>query len=316
LSAPEPESRSSDSSFWSFFVLSSVSVRSRAGAGDILLAALLWGTTGTARTFAPAGTSPVAVGAARIILGGALLLALASRSAGLRLLARRGPATWGLLVMGALCVAVYQTAFFAAVASTGVAVGTVVTIGSGPAFAGLLSRLTGQARPSRRWLLATAVAVAGCGLLVSGGRSAGADPAGVALALLSGLGYASYATIASRLIARGEDDRSVMGVLFGGAALLLLPVLVGGRVTWLFTGSGLLVTLYLGAVTTGFGYILYARGLRSTPVTTATTLTLAEPAVAAVLGVFVLGEHLGPVALSGLALLAAGLLLLMLPARR
>jgi drug/metabolite transporter, DME family len=76
------------------------------------------------------------------------------------------------------------------------------------------------------------------------------------------------------------------------------------------------VTLYLGAVATGFGYILYARGLRSTPVTTATTLTLAEPAVAAVLGVFVLGEHLGPVALSGLVLLAAGLLLLMLPARR
>jgi hypothetical protein len=40
-----------------------------------LLAAIPWGTTGTARAFAPAGATPPAVGAIRLIVGGSALLA-------------------------------------------------------------------------------------------------------------------------------------------------------------------------------------------------------------------------------------------------
>jgi DME family drug/metabolite transporter len=85
---------------------------------------------------------------------------------------------------------------------------------------------------------------------------------------------------------------------------------------WLLTGTGAAASLYLGLITTGVGYVLYGRGLRTTPVAAATTLTLAEPAVAAVLGLFVLGEHLGATALGGLALLVISLLILALPTRR
>ncbi|WP_165495507.1 EamA family transporter, partial [Actinomadura roseirufa] len=158
--------------------------------------------------------------------------------------------------------------------------------------------------------------LAGCAALAGGGRDAGVEPGGIALALLAGLSYAAYATAASVLITRGEDDRAVSGTLFGAAALLLLPVLLANPAGWLLTGPGMLTALYLGVVTTGGGYLLFARGLRGTPATTATTLTLAEPAVAAVLGTAVLGEHLGGLALGGLALLAAGLLVLVAPARR
>jgi DME family drug/metabolite transporter len=280
----------------------------------VLLAAALWGTTGTVRTFAPHGASPVSVGAARIVLGGLLLLALGCRGGGLRRLTRSAtPATWVLLVLGSVCTAVYQVAFFAAVDRTGVVTGTVVTIGSAPAFTGLLSLVTGAARPRRRWIVSTAGAIAGCTALVSGGQAAGVRPTGVAFALLSGLAYATYATIASHLITSGEPDRVVMAALFGGAGLLLLPVLLGGSPAWLPTGRGLLVILYLGVVTTTLGYVLYGRGLRTTPVATAATLTLAEPAVAAVLGVGILGERLGPVAAGGLALLAGSLVLLAVP---
>jgi drug/metabolite transporter, DME family len=287
-----------------------LSGRSRGGASDILLAASLWGTTGTVRTFAPATAGPITVGAARIILGGLLLFVLARRGDGLRRLLTGGRRTWVLLALGALCVAVYQIAFFTAVARTGVATGTVVTIGSAPAFTGLLSLLARQGGLSRRWMLSTAGAITGCALLVSGGRAAGVEPVGIALALLSGLGYAVYATLAARLITKGEDDRAVVGALFGGAAVLLLPVLLSSEPGTLLTGSGLLVTLYLGAVTTGLGYVLYARGLRTTPVATATTLGLAEPAVAALLGLAVLSEHLGGVALIGLAVLGGSIVLL------
>ncbi|MFC5754013.1 EamA family transporter [Actinomadura rugatobispora] len=287
------------------------------GAADVLAAACLWGTTGTVRTFVPEASN-VSIAAVRIVMGGVLLLAFAgltARGAGLRRLlgTRRNRL---LVVLGAVAIAAYQTAFFTAAARTGVAIGTVVTIGSAPAFAGLLGLLTRQSALGGRWALATAGAVAGCAALVGGGQDAGADPAGIGLAVLSGLSYAVYATVASTLIAGGEEDRAVAGALFGAGAVLLLPVLVTSSPGWAVGGTGLVVALYLGVVTTAGGYVLFARGLRSTPATTATTLTLAEPAVAAVLGVAVLGERLGGLALGGLALLVASLLVLIIPARR
>ena len=295
-------------------IRSTTPVRRFGGATDIVLAAALWGTTGTVRSFVHA--SPVAVGAARLLIGGAFLFALAVRSGGLRPLLNGGRRTRLVLVLGIVLAAVYQVAFFSAVARTGVATGTVVTIGSGPVFAGLLSWLLRMGAPTRRWLLSTAGAVAGCAALTVGGHSAGVEPAGIALALLSGFGYAAYATVASALITRGEDSQAVVGVLFGGAGVLLLPVLALYGPGWLLTGTGAAASLYLGLITTGVGYVLYGRGLRTTPVAAATTLTLAEPAVAAVLGLFVLGEHLGATALGGLALLVVSLLILALPTRR
>jgi DME family drug/metabolite transporter len=195
-----------------------------------------------------------------------------------------------------------------------VAIGTVITIGAAPVFAGVLSLLTRpRTRPAGRWLAATAASVAGCALLVTSGHASGANLAGVALALLASFCYAVYAVIAAHLIGTGAKDRAVIGAIFGGAAVLLLPVLVTGPVGWLATGRGLAVTGYLAVLTTAAGYLLYARGLRTTPVTTATTLGLAEPAIAAVLGLTVLGEHLTAAGLAGLAVLAAGLLTLAWP---
>ncbi|MFC9976087.1 EamA family transporter [Spirillospora sp. NPDC127200] len=287
------------------------------GGADILAAACLWGTTGTVRTFVPEASN-VSIAAVRIVLGGLVLLALAActaRGEGLRRLLRRR-ANLPLLALGAVAIVVYQTAFFSAAARTGVAVGTVVTIGSAPAFTGLLGLVTRQAAPTGRWVAATAGAVTGCALLIGGGQDAGADPLGIALALLSGMAYGVYATVAAWLIGRGEQDRAVAAALFGAGALLFAPVLAAQSPVWALAGTGALIALYLGVVTTGGGYLLFARGLRTTPATTATTLTLAEPAVAALLGVAVLDERLGGVALAGLALLAASLLALALPARR
>jgi len=242
-----------------------------------------------------------------------LLLVLALRRGALRDLVTAGTGTRCLIALGAVAVAVYQAAFFAATARTGVAIGTVVAIGAAPVFAGVLSLLTGQRRPEARWLAATVAAMAGCALVVTGGHASGASLTGVALALLASFSYAVYAVTASSLISNGAEDRAVVGALFGGAAVLLLPVLVTSPVGWLATGRGLAVTGYLAVLTTAAGYLLYARGLRTTPVTTATTLGLAEPAIAAVLGLTVLGEHLTAAGFGGLAVLAIGLVTLAWP---
>lgn len=296
----------------------SLSSRVRAGGrADVLLAASLWGTTGTVRTFAD-GSSALSVAAIRVIIGGLILVAAATvarRGAGLRRLLRVRR-NLPPIALGAVAIVVYQTAFFAAAGRTGVAVATIVTIGSAPAFTGVIGLAARRSAPTGRWAVATAGAVTGCALLGGGGQDAGAEPVGIALSLLSGLSYAVYATVASDLITRGEDDRAVAAALFGTAAVPLVPVLAVAPAGWALGWPGGPIALYLGVVTTGGGYLLFARGLRTTPATTATTLTLAEPAVAAVLGTAVLDERLGGPALAGLALLAAGLVVLVAPVRR
>src|SRR6185436_17832126 len=142
---------------------------------QVLLAAICFGTTGTAQAIGPGG-SPVAVGAARIVFGG-LLLVLVAR--GLRV---RTPRVNGALLGTACAIAVYQLSFFAAVKLTGVAVGTVVAIGTGPAAAGVLGRLVNGERLTGRWGLATLCAAVGV-VLLAGDGGATVDPAGIALAV-------------------------------------------------------------------------------------------------------------------------------------
>ncbi|MGC5009334.1 DMT family transporter [Streptosporangium sp. DT93] len=293
----------------------------------VIAAAVLWGTAGTAGALV-AGVDPVSLAAARLVIGGLVLAAVtapALRSvlapgsplrvpplragpvpdaAPLRFF--RFPARPGPLVAAAVAVAAYQLCFFAAVGRTGVAVGTVVAIGSGPVFTGLLSWLLDGVRPGRRWAGATAVAITGCAVLTGGGGGqVRAD--GVLLALLGGLLYAFYAVGAARAIGAGAPSDAVMGLMFGGAGLVMLPVLLWTGTGWLAEPRGLLVALYLGCATTALAYLLYGRGLRTTPVATAATLALAEPAVAALLGVLVLGERLTPASVAGLLLLGISL---------
>ena len=61
---------------------------SAGGAVAVLAAAAAFGSTGTAAHFAPAGASSASIGAARIAVGGVLLLALAVRTADGRRAAR------------------------------------------------------------------------------------------------------------------------------------------------------------------------------------------------------------------------------------
>ena len=285
------------------------------GPAPILASAVLWGTTGTAASLAPAGAPAAAIGCAGLALGG-LLLFLTSRGArSLPGACTRGER--GLLVLGALAVAGYPVTFYPAVARTGVAVATVIALGSAPVFAGLLSWITGRARPAARWAAATTAAVLGCTLLVLGpefsGQAAPMDPTGVALAAGAGLSYAAYSLIGGRLIAHGRPSDAVMGVLFGAAGLLVVPLVLLAGTDWLAGVRGAAVAGYLAVFTVYLAYRLFGRGLRRTPASTATTLTLAEPAVAAVLGVTVVGERLPAASWCGLAVLALGLVLLAVP---
>lgn len=275
------------------------------GALLVLAAGVLWGTSGTSQALAPAGVSPWSVGALRLLAGGAALMLLAFLRGGLG--AGRWP-FWATLAAGGF-VAAYQLAFFTAVSRTGVAVGTLVAIGSSPVIAGILGFIVRGERPGRAWGIATALAVAGCSLLVGGGGALAVDVVGVLLALAAGTCYACY-TMAIKVLLPGRTSEAVMAVVFSLGALLLSPVLLVSDLHWVINPRGLAVVLYLGVVVTAVSYWLFAMGLRSVPVASAVTLSLAEPLVAALLGILFLGERLTPVALAGIPLLFAGLAVL------
>ncbi|MGW8376665.1 EamA family transporter [Streptomyces sp. ODS28] len=289
--------------------------RSAAGPLLVLLAATLWGTTGTAASFAPSGASSLSIGAATMGLGGLLTLLLAGRSA-LAVLRGGGRAAPARALLGGLAVAVYPLAFYTSMAWAGVATGTVVTIGSSPVFAALLERALDGTRLTARWLAATASAGVGCTALVLTGHAGSGDAAGdrpaagVALGLLAGAAYAVYTCYGSLLIRAGHSSRAAMGAMFGLGAAVLLPVfaLTGGALVG--EPRGLAVAGYLAVVPMFLAYVAFGAGLARVTPSAATTLSLFEPVVAAALGVVVVGERLGAWAWVGIALVLAGLLIL------
>jgi len=107
----------------------------------VLAAAVLWGTTGTAQYYGPAGTDPVAVGYLRLTTGAVtLLLAVLARPGALaafRDCFRSGRLRW--TAIASVAVAGYQIAFFEGVHHTGVAMGTLLALGSAPVFTGLFA---------------------------------------------------------------------------------------------------------------------------------------------------------------------------------
>lgn len=272
----------------------------------VLAAAVLWGTTGTAQAFAPDAAQSEVVGAVRLIIGGLTLLMWA---VGRGVLTFRKPWAWSAMAFGAVGVALYQLSFFVAVDRTGVAVGTIVAIGSAPIWGGILGFLVRGEKLDWRWGAATALAILGCTLLVASGGSLDIDPLGVVLALIAGGSYALYAVASKRLLDDHPPD-AVMAVIFCAGAVLLSPILLFFDLKWLTELRGIAVVLHLGIITTALSYVFFARGLLTTSVATTTTLSLAEPLTAGILGVVVLGEKMTLPALIGIALLISGLVLL------
>ncbi len=273
------------------------------GAWLVLMAACLWGTNGTAQTLAPPEAQPIIIGTLRIALGGLTLLVIALSRHSLR--DRRRWPFWPTL-LGALSMAAYQLFFFAGVARTGVAIGTIVGIGSTPILAGPIGYLARGERPSRRWVLATFLGIIGCALLIVAGETIHLDLLGIFLAVCAGGSYAVFTTVSKGLIEQHSPE-AVMAVTFCLGACFLLPLLATANLHWVAQPSGYLVILHLGVITAGLAYTLFARGLRLIPVATAASLTLGEPLTAGLLGVFLLRENLSGVAIIGILLIFFGL---------
>lgn len=283
-----------------------------AGLGAITATSLLWGTTGTAATFAPSA-GPLAIGAAALGIGGLLqaLIAVPALAAARAALRANLPA----VLLGAVAVGIYPLAFYSSMHHAGVAVGSVVSLASAPLASGVLERLIDRHPLSRWWMLAAGLGVLGSVLLcLSKVQGPAADASstilGTGLGLVAGATYATYSWAVHRLMARRISRAASMGSVFGGGGLLLMPVLLITGAPLVATREAFLVAAYMALVPMFLGYLLFGFGLARVSASTATTVTLTEPAVAAILAVVVVGERLPALGWTGLGIIGAALLVL------
>jgi len=277
----------------------------------VLSGAILWGTTGTAQTFIPETVDPFIVATMRLTVGGFVLLLV------LLFLGKINPSRWPLkhIVIVALALALFQFCFFSSVRLTGVAVGTVVSIGSAPVFSGLMEWIILRTPPNRQWFIATTLAIIGSMLLFFNKELVIIEPLGIMFAFGAGFLFATY-TFLNKKVLEKIDTIEAIAVVFTISAFVLLPFFFNFSSEGLLTKSGILAVLYIGIVTTALGYLLFVNGLKYIPSSAATTLSLAEPFTAAVLGVVIVGEYLNMSAWFGVILLMLGIVVLTIRPRR
>ena len=270
------------------------------------LVGLLWGTIGPTAAFLDERTSLDALQVswwrlAIALAPCAVLGVLAARRTRLRLSGR----TLGLVLAVALANAGFQLAYFAAVASAGIAVPTLIALGLGPVLVAVGDTVLFASRPDPRTLGSLAAALTGLALLVLGGP-ARVTVAGVLLAVASAAGYAA-ATLAAGPASRRTGTAALNAFTVAGGAVALTPVvLLTGGPGSPENASGVAGLLYLGLVISGLAYALYFTAARSLPSTHVVIITLLEPVAATAIAAVAFDEALTvATVVGGLLLLSA-----------
>jgi len=163
-------------------------------------------------------------------------------------------------------------------------------------------------RPSRRFLGAMMVSLAGATLLMGGNLSFSSTRlAGDALSVASGAFYGAYILAVHR--SRAGVPATVL-MLWSGlvASVLLLPVALAlGEPVWPETARGWAVVLGLALVSQVAGQGLISWGLATVPPGLGSLVLLTQPAVAAMLAWALFDEALGMAELLGAGVILGGI---------
>lgn len=280
----------------------------RAAIAMTVAAAALFATGGTAQALGPSGTTPFTVAEMRLGIGGTVMLIM------LPLIGYQARQVWRLLRhrlvwLMALSSLGFQVLYFTGVSQAGVALGSLLAMGSVPMFTGLLGPLIGH-RVTRAWLIATAICVTGLALLSLDGIQGG-SAWGVIAALAGGLSGATFVLTTKAAIDQGMPGvpANVAAYLLAGLALVPVILIVPQNLSWIATAGGAVLAVYLGLFAMAIPNVLWVKGLAGLAPGPSSTLMLTEPAVATLLGIVVLGESLAVAGVVGLVLVMVGLLL-------
>lgn len=273
----------------------------------VAAAAVLWGTTGTIQAFLPVARDPLAVGALRLIIGGAGLLIFARALTGplpqWRQLPKRA------VILAGLSMAAYNALFFFGVAQAGVAMGTLVALGSAPIWVALYTAFRERALPGALPLLGQGMAIIGGALVILAPGVSNVPLLGLGFAAGAGVSYAAYAVISAQMPTH-LGPLWVAALVFGAAAVIISPGLLVVDLAWIDSLTSLALLVFLGLGATALAYWCFTWGLRRVPVGTAVTFTLIEPLSAFLLAVTLVGETANAQSIIGAAILLSGLFVL------
>lgn len=222
----------------------------------------------------PSGFAILRVAAGALVLG--MLMTL--RQGGLPILRPRR-------LGGAFSLAAYMVGFSLAYLTLDAGLGALILFGVVQITMFLQGALTGSA-PSARQISGAALAFAGLLLALWPGAEGAADPAGAALMVLAGLGWAAY-TILGR---RAADPLAATSANFLLCLPIMLVLLLGAGLT--FSVTGVALALLCGGLTSGLGYALWYRLLPQMAGATAAVVQLSVPIIAILAGALLLGESL------------------------
>ncbi len=286
------------------------SLGSLAGPFAVLAAAMIWGTNGVAQVLAPADASPFALGFVRISITG---LSLAMTCIGERPFPGIGNLFSPAVFAGAIGVGLFNLCYFAAVLRIGVALGTVIIVGTAPFCTGLLARTILKEKLSKTWLQAAFIGLVGLSLICGASGMGTLDPAGILLALITSLSYGIFC-VASKMARKDLSLRMTPAVMVCLASLIIAPKTLTLDFSWIMSSRGICVAAYLGLISGALGFLLFSIGLSRTPTSQVPVLGLAEPLTASALGCLLLGEQLTLTETAGALLILVGLIRLVMPA--
>jgi drug/metabolite transporter, DME family len=288
-------------------------LRSRPLIGALLVlgAASLWGSLGLfGRRLFAYHLTPLEIASVRAALAFlALVVLYAPRLRSLRVPRRDLPL---LLVYGGLSIGAFYFLYMAAIERTTIAVAAALLY-TAPAFVLIISwGLRWESmRPGQLLPLAAALAgvvlVTGAGAAVVRGR-APLPAAALAFGLGSGITYALFTVLGKRVSERYGPLRTLF-YAYAAGALVLAPAAPPWQVLTRHPEAlPVLAGMSLGP--TLLASFLFLAALHHLPASTASMLATAEPVVAALLGVAVLGEPLGLDTAAGVALVVGAAIML------
>lgn len=259
------------------------------------------------------GVPPGFVAWSRVALAATILLPVAARRGAIRGLGGRWPAVGAYaaceVAVPFLLIAVGEQHISSSLAA--------ILIASMPLMVALLSvRYSPADKPTGPRLAGLLIGFGGVVALLGvdvAGRPG--ELLGATLVLVATLGYAAATIIVNRRLA-DLDPIGPIAVSLGLATVALLPAAVAGPPGELPSPGTLGSLAVLGVVCTALGLVLFFRLVIEAGPSRAAVITYVNPLVAVVLGVLVLDERLGVMAVAGLLAILGGSWLATRPASR
>jgi drug/metabolite transporter (DMT)-like permease len=272
----------------------------------LTLAGSTWGLTLPLAAIALHSVAPAWLASMRFGLAAMILVPVAGRSA-VRAALSAPILRWGVLGYGGVVLLQGEAIERTSVSHAAVLGGIV------PALVVLMAMAQSGRRPSVGVVLGLLGAIAGVILIAGGGGHSSIE--GDGLVLLAGVLSAVY-IVAQPPLLRGRSPIAVTAVQMGIASIAVLPVALFGESSPQVHGPALLAILGLVIVGSLLPFTLYAWGQTRVPGEVAGAFLNLEALVGGIVGVLAFHDPWGAKQTLGMALMIAGILLVVFKAPR